>query len=76
MMADRLKALLERTAQLPPAAQDRIAETIEDALDNAEWHALLADPRSAAVLDALIAEAKRPPKRPLSVADCLRASER
>lgn len=64
MMTDRLKALMERAGQLPPSQQDRLVEEIEDLLDDAEWHALLADPRSGPVLDDLLAEAKRSPKRP------------
>ncbi len=64
MMTDRFRALVERVEQLPPDEQNQIAEEIEETLDNAEWHALLADPRSEAVLDALLAEAKQSPKRP------------
>ena len=63
MMTEYFKSLVERIEQLPPAEQNRIAEEIEETLDNAEWHALLADPRSEAVLDELIAEAERSPKR-------------
>lgn len=64
MMTERFRALVERVEQLPPTEQNHIAEEIEEALDSAEWHALLADPGSPAVLDALIAEAKQSPKRP------------
>ncbi len=64
MMTERLKAFLERAEQLPPDAQERLVEEIEDVLDNAEWHALLADPRSGPVLDELIAQAKQSRKRP------------
>ena len=64
MITDQFKALVERIEQLPPDEQNRIAEEIEDTLDNAEWHALLADPRSEVVLDALLAEAKQSPKLP------------
>ena len=41
-----------------------MVEEIEDILDDEEWRALLADPRSGPVLDELIAQAKRSPKRP------------
>jgi hypothetical protein len=64
MMTERLKAFLERAEQLPPDAQERLMEEIEDVLDNAEWHALLADPRSGPILDELIAQAKQSRKRP------------
>jgi len=64
MVMDRLKAVVKRIEQLPPEERERLLEQIEDALDNAQWHALLADPRSGPALDALIARAKQSPKRP------------
>lgn len=64
MVTERLKALVARAEQLSPEEQNRLADAIEDLLDDAEWHALLADPRSEAVLDRLIAEAKQSPRRP------------
>lgn len=64
MMTDRLKALMERAGQPPPPRQDRLVEEIENLLDDVEWRALLADPRSGPVLDELLVEAKRSPKRP------------
>jgi hypothetical protein len=64
MITEHLKALLERIEQLPPEMQNKLADEIEDILDDAEWHTLLADPRSGPVLDDLIAQAKRSPKRP------------
>ncbi|MGH2515631.1 MAG: hypothetical protein ACRDHP_08245 [Ktedonobacterales bacterium] len=64
MIADRLKTFLERAEQLPPKEQDRLVEEIENLLDDAEWHALLSDPRSGTVLDELIAQAQQSPKRP------------
>ena len=64
MITEHLKALMERIEQLPPEMQNKLADEIEDILDDAEWHALLADPRSGPVLDDLIAQAKRSPKRP------------
>lgn len=64
MMTERLRAFMERAEQLPPEQQNRLIEDIEDILDEAEWHALLADPRSGYVLDELIARAKQSPKRP------------
>lgn len=64
MMTERLRAFVERAEQLPPEQQDRLIEDIEDILDEAEWHTLLADPRSGPVLDTLIARAKESAKRP------------
>ena len=64
MITEHLKALMERIEQLPPDMQNKLAEEIKDILDDAEWHALLADPRSGSVLDDMIAQAKRSPKRP------------
>ena len=63
MITEHLKALLERIEQLPPEMQNRLADEIDDMLDDAEWQALLADPRSGPVLDEMIAQAKRSPKR-------------
>ena len=64
MITERLKAFVERAGQLPPEEQNRLVDEIEDLLDDAEWHTLLADPRSGSVLDTLISEAKRSPKLP------------
>lgn len=64
MTSERLRALLERAEQLPPEQLDRLIQEIEDILDEAEWHALLADSRSGPVLDELIAQAKQSPKLP------------
>ena len=69
MITEPLKALMERIEQLPPEMQNKLAEEIEDILDDAKWHALLADPRSGPVLDDLIAQAKRSPKRPWPTPD-------
>lgn len=63
MVTDRLKAVVKRIERLPPAERERLLEQIEDALDNAQWHALLADPRSGPALDTLIARARQSPKR-------------
>jgi len=51
----RKKAVVKRIEQLPAEEQERPPRQVEDALDNAQWHALLADPRSGPSLDALIA---------------------
>ena len=64
MLTDRLKLFVERIEQLPPEEQDRLLEQIEDALDDAQWHALLADRRSSVVFDDLITRARQSRKRP------------
>jgi hypothetical protein len=64
MISEGLKAFIERAEHLPPDQQDHLVDEIEDLLDDAEWHGLIADPRSGPVLDALIAQAKQSPKRP------------
>ena len=64
MITDWLKAFVERAEQLPPEEQNRLVDEIEDLLDEADWHTLLADPRSISALDTLISEAKQSPKRP------------
>jgi hypothetical protein len=65
MLTERLKAALESAEQLPPETQDKLAEEIESAIDDAIWKVLLADPRSGPVLDQMIEEAKRGPLLPL-----------
>lgn len=75
MITDHLKALMERIEQLPPDLRNKLAEEREDILDDSEWHALLADPRSGPVLDELIAQAKRSPKRPWPTPGDIRVSE-
>ena len=64
MLTERLKAALESAEQLPPEAQDKLAEEIECAIDDAIWKALLADPRSGPMLDQMIEEAKQGPLLP------------
>jgi hypothetical protein len=64
MLADRLKSAFEQAQKLPPEAQDRIAEEIERAIDNAQWDAELNDPQYDEVLRELIEEAKREPSLP------------
>ena len=48
MLTERLKAVVESAAHLPPEAQDALAEQIADFLDEAQWDAQFADPRSEA----------------------------
>ena len=54
----RLEAVITRLRELPPEAQEPLAEAIERELDaptdgDAEWERLLADPRSEQVLTEL-----------------------
>jgi hypothetical protein len=44
--------------------EDALEDALEDARDNAQWRALLADPRSGPLLDELIARARQSPKHP------------
>jgi hypothetical protein len=65
MLTERRKSVMDTAVQLSPGAQDRLAEEIEAALDNAIWDAQLADPRSDDVLAALVANAKQQSALPL-----------
>jgi hypothetical protein len=64
MLTERLKSAFEHAKQLPPEEQDRIAQEIESAIDNALWDAELNDPQYDDVLRELIEEAKREPGSP------------
>jgi hypothetical protein len=64
MLTDRFKAAIESAAQLPPEAQDKLAEDIEAAIENALWDAELDDPQYDTVMRGLIARAKQQPKLP------------
>lgn len=64
-LADRLKAVTDRAAQLSPEAQDSLAEQIATALENAVWDSQLRDPAHLAVLRELAEEARRAPKLPM-----------
>ncbi len=72
MMTEQLKALMDRIEQLPPDAQKKLAEEIEDILDDAEWHALLADPRSGSCTGRLDCAGKAFTQA--SLAPCLRCA--
>lgn len=64
MLTDRLKSAFGQAQKPPPEAQDRIAEEIESAIDNALWGAELNNPQHDEVLRELIEEAKREPSLP------------
>ncbi len=65
MLIDRLQAVVDSWARLTPEQQERLANEIEDALDEALWDAQFADPRSEAVFDQWVAEAKASQLQPL-----------
>ena len=65
MLTERLKAVMDSAAQLPPAVQDRLAEEIESAIDNAVWDAELDDPQYDHLIEALIARARKQDPLPL-----------
>lgn len=61
-MIERLRAVIERVERLPEDQQEALAalweRQIEEQLEDAKWEASFADPRSLAVLDALVQRAK------------------
>lgn len=59
MLTERLKAAIERAAQLPPDAQEKVAAQLESAIANALWDADLNDPANDKWLAEWIAEARR-----------------
>lgn len=69
MLTERLRAVVDNMAQnaveLPPEVQDRLAEQVEAALENALWDAQLRDPEHLAMLRALADEAMQEPGLPL-----------
>ncbi|HET9981006.1 MAG TPA: hypothetical protein VFQ32_11210 [Ktedonobacterales bacterium] len=65
MLIDRLQTAVEHLAQLTPEQQEQLAEHIEDILDEAQWDAQFADPRSEAFFDELVEDAQRGPLHPL-----------
>lgn len=68
MLIEKLQATVDSMARLSPQQQEELAERIKEALadivDEAEWDVLIADPRSAAFLDELVAEAEQGPLLP------------
>jgi hypothetical protein len=65
MLTDRLKAVMESASHLSPELQDRLAEEIASAMDNALWDAELDDPQSDDILEALVARARQQAPLPL-----------
>ena len=59
MLTERLKAAIERAAQLPPEAQEKIAAHFESAIANVVWDTDLNDPANDEWLAEWIAEARR-----------------
>jgi uncharacterized protein (DUF2267 family) len=57
MITDRLRAVVDSAAQLPPEAQDKVAAQLERAVRNALWDAQLGDPQYDHILEELIARA-------------------
>lgn len=64
MLIERLQTVVDTMAQLAPEQQERLADALEDVLDEALWDAQFADPRSEAFFDELAAEARRGPLHP------------
>ena len=64
VLIERLQTVVDHLAQLPAEQQERLAEEIEDILDEALWDAQFADPRSEAFFDTLVAEAQQRLLRP------------
>jgi hypothetical protein len=67
IQSERLQAAIDSAARLPRERQDELAERIEallDELDEADWDAAFADPRSSAFFAELAAEASEGPNRP------------
>lgn len=59
MLSERLRAAMESAAKLPPETQERLAEEIEAAIDNALWDAEMNDPRNDEANAALVAHARQ-----------------
>jgi hypothetical protein len=64
MMTERMRAVVASVEQLPPEAQDRIAEQIASAIDNAIWDTQLRNPDRLEALRALAEEAMNDPVLP------------
>ena len=54
MIGEKLREVMANVEQLPLEVQDRLAETLSDAIDDARWQAQFDDPRSGPALDRLI----------------------
>lgn len=62
---ERLKAVADSAEQLSTEAQDRLAEEIAHALENALWDAQFHDPDHLSILRELAEEARLSPKLPM-----------
>ena len=65
MLIERLQTAVDHLSQLAPEQQEKLAEQIEDILDEALWDAQFADPRAEDFFDKLVEDAQRGPLRPL-----------
>jgi len=75
MLSERIRAAVERAANLPAELQERVASEIESAIDNAVWDAQLRDPANRPIHEALIAEALAGPALPPPTAEELGLSD-
>lgn len=55
MLIEKLQSVVDDMAKLAPEQQDKLAELIADIVDEMLWDTLLADPRSEAFFDELVA---------------------
>jgi hypothetical protein len=65
MLTERLRAVADNAAQLPPEARDRLAEQFASVVVNARWDAQVRDPQHLKVLRGLAEEARRGLKLPM-----------
>jgi hypothetical protein len=64
VISEKMREVMANVEQLPIEVQDRLAEALADAIDDALWQAQLDDPRSGPALDRLIEKAKSGPWLP------------
>jgi hypothetical protein len=64
-LTERLKEITANASQLSPEAQDKLAEEIANALENALWDAQLRDPQHLEALRELADEARHGSKLPM-----------
>lgn len=64
MISEKLREAMANAERLPLEVQDRLAEALADAVDDALWQAQFDDPRSGPALDRLIEKAKSGPWLP------------
>lgn len=64
MLIERLQIVMDTVSHLTPEQQEKVAQQIEEVLDESLWDAQFADPRSEAFFDELVADAQRGPRLP------------